>query len=73
MRSNKAAETAKASAKAAYDTYCAVLEEELNKLYDEVQKDFSTFYRAINEADESEVHSEADAERGQSRPRRQFL
>jgi recombinational DNA repair ATPase RecF len=53
MRSNKAAETAKASAKAAYDTYCSVLEEELNKLYDEVQNDFSTFYRAINDSDEA--------------------
>jgi hypothetical protein len=30
-----------------------VLEDELNALYDEVQKDFSTFYRAINEDDES--------------------
>ncbi len=30
-----------------------MLEEELNTLYDEVQKDFSTFYRAINEDDES--------------------
>jgi hypothetical protein len=53
MRNNKAADVAKTSAKAAYDTYCAVLEEELNALYDEVQKDFSTFYRAINEDDES--------------------
>ena len=53
MRNNKAAEFAKQSAKAAYDTYCAVLEAELNSLYDEVQKDFSTFYRAINESDES--------------------
>ena len=31
----------------------AVLEEELNALYDEVQEDFSTFYRAINEDDEA--------------------
>jgi hypothetical protein len=30
-----------------------VLEEELNALYDEVEKDFSAFYRAINEDDES--------------------
>jgi hypothetical protein len=52
MKSNKAADTAKTSAKMAYDTYCAVLEGELNALYDEVQKDFSTFYRAINEDDE---------------------
>jgi hypothetical protein len=53
MRNNKAAELAKLSAKAAYDTYCAVLEAELNSLYDEVQKDFSTFYRDINKSDES--------------------
>ena len=53
MRKNKAAEIAWASAKAAYDTYCDVLENELNALYSEVEKDFSTFYRAINEEDES--------------------
>jgi len=53
MRKNKAAEIASASAKAAYDTYCSVLEEELNTLYEEVQKDFSAFYRAINEDDEA--------------------
>lgn len=34
------------------DTYCAVQEEELNALYGEVEKDFSTFYRAINADDE---------------------
>ena len=53
MRKNKAAEIAWNSAKAAYDNYCSVLEHELNTLYDEVQGDFSTFYRAINEDDES--------------------
>ena len=53
MRKNKAAELAWTSAKAAYDTYCDVLEHELDTLYDEVQKDFSTFYRAINDEDES--------------------
>jgi recombinational DNA repair ATPase RecF len=53
MRKNKEAEIACASAKAAYDIYCSVLEDELNTLYDEVQKDFSTFYRAINEDDEA--------------------
>ena len=53
MRKNKAAEIASASAKAGYDTYCSVLEEELNTLYEEVQKDFSAFYRAINEDDEA--------------------
>ena len=53
MRKNEAAEIAYATAKVAYQTYCAVLEEELNALYDSVEKDFSTFYRAINEDDES--------------------
>ncbi len=53
MRTNKAAEIAWTYAKAAYETYCKVLEDELNTLYDEVQKDFSTFYRVINEEDES--------------------
>jgi hypothetical protein len=53
MRKNKASEIAYASAKVVYETYCAVLEEELNALYDEVEKDFSAFYRAINEDDES--------------------
>jgi hypothetical protein len=51
-KSNKAAGVAKASAKTAYDVYCAVQEAELNALYDEVQEDFSTFYRALNSTDE---------------------
>ena len=53
MRNNKAAEIAWTSAKATYEIYCSVMEDELNTLYDEVQEDFSTFYRAINEDDES--------------------
>jgi RecF/RecN/SMC N terminal domain len=53
MRKTKAAEIAVNAAKQAYTTYCDVLEEELNALYDEVQKDFSTFYRAINGEDEA--------------------
>ena len=40
MRKNKAAEIAAAAAKAAYDVYCDVMEEELNTLYDEVQEGF---------------------------------
>jgi hypothetical protein len=52
-RRNKAAEIAAASGKTAYEAYCSVMEEELNTLYDEVQDDFSKFYRAINEDDES--------------------
>ena len=53
MRRNKAAEIALATAKAAYSAYCTVMDDELNALYDDVQADFSTYYRAINEGDES--------------------
>lgn len=53
MRKEKAAKQAAAAAKRTYDTYCSVLETELNTLYDEVQKDFSRFYRAVNEDDEA--------------------
>lgn len=53
MRTNKAAEIAVSAARQAYKIYCEVLEEELNALYDEVEKDFSTFYRAINGDDEA--------------------
>ena len=52
-RKNDGALVAFSAAKAAYDTYCEVMEAELNTLYDAVQADFSTFYRAINEDDES--------------------
>lgn len=54
MRNEEAAKVAWMSAKTAYDIYCSVLEDELNTLYSEVQENFSTFYRAINEDDESE-------------------
>ena len=53
MRRNKAAEIAWTEAKAAYEAYCSVMEDELNTLYEDVQEDFSTFYRAINGDDES--------------------
>ncbi len=52
-RQAKEAELAAKEAKATYDAYCTVQEDELNTLYDEVQQDFSAFYRAINEDDES--------------------
>jgi hypothetical protein len=52
MRKNKAAEIASNFAKTAYETYCSILEDELNTLYEQVQEDFSAFYRAINEEDE---------------------
>ena len=53
MRASKAAENAAKLAKRAYDTYCSIMEDELNSLYEEVQSDFSTFYRTINEDDEA--------------------
>lgn len=52
-RKNDATLIAYNSAKAAYDIYCEVMERELNTLYEAVQSDFSSFYRAINEDDES--------------------
>ena len=52
MRKEKATKAAWTSGKVAYDTYCSVLENELNTLYEEVQGDFSTFYRELNEDDE---------------------
>ncbi len=36
-----------------YNTYCKVMDERLNALYDEVQKDFSSYYSEINGDDES--------------------
>lgn len=53
MRKNKATDVAVNVARQAYKLYCEVLEDELNSLYDEVEKDFSTFYRAINGDDEA--------------------
>jgi hypothetical protein len=53
MRKSKAAGVASGIATAAYEAYCSVLEDELNALYDAVQEDFSTFYKAINQDDEA--------------------
>lgn len=51
-RQQTAAAAASKTAKATYDTYCKVMETELNALYEDVQEDFSTFYKTINEGDE---------------------
>ena len=64
MRKEKAAKTAATAAKAAYETYCAVFETALNTLYQEVQNDFSTYYRELNGDDETKftakfTHSES--------------
>jgi energy-coupling factor transporter ATP-binding protein EcfA2 len=53
LRREERAKTAAAAAKAAYETYCKVFEEALNSLYEEVQEDFSTFYRELNGDDET--------------------
>jgi recombinational DNA repair ATPase RecF len=52
-RRNKAAEIARDAAKATYTAYCTVMDDELNALYENVQTDFSRYYRAINEDDEA--------------------
>lgn len=52
MLRNEAATIAAREAKEAYEAYCRAMEDELNALYEDVQEDFSTFYRAINEDDE---------------------
>lgn len=64
MRKKKVADLAYASAKAAYETYCNVLENELNTLYEEVEKDLSTFYRAINNDDEATFAARLTATEG---------
>ena len=48
----KKSEGSENRSKIAYDTYCEVMESALNTLYDEVQKDFSDFYRKLNGEDE---------------------
>jgi recombinational DNA repair ATPase RecF len=52
-RKKSTADVAWTSANVAYDTYCRVMDNELNTLYEKVQEGFSTFYRAINDDDEA--------------------
>ena len=54
MKNNKEVEIAWTTAKVVYGTYCSVLEDQLNTLYEEVQEEFSRYYRMINEEDEAE-------------------
>ena len=51
-RKENSARAAAAAAKAAYETYCSVFESALNTLYEQVQDDFSTYYRELNGEDE---------------------
>jgi hypothetical protein len=64
MRKSRAANNARESSKVAYDAYCSVLEDELNALYEEVQKDFCTFYRMINEDDEGDFTAQLTPTQG---------
>jgi hypothetical protein len=60
----KDAKKAADAAKAAYDSYCGVMVEELDALYEAVQDDFSKFYRAINSDDESTFTAKLTASEG---------
>jgi hypothetical protein len=53
MRKSKAADIALATAHAAYNAYCKIMDDELDTLYENVRDDFSTYYRAVNEDDEA--------------------
>lgn len=63
-RRHKVAEIEWASAKAAYETYCDVMEDVLNTLYEEVQEDFGTFYRELNEGDEAKFTAKLTPSKG---------
>jgi hypothetical protein len=58
MRAEAAAKRASAIAKIAYEEYCTAMEEELNALYADIQADFSSFYRMLNEGDEANFTAE---------------
>ncbi|MGD9631675.1 MAG: AAA family ATPase [Pirellulales bacterium] len=64
MRSDKSADIALAAATAAYATYCDIMDTELEALYENVQEDFSTFYRLINEDDESQFSAKLSPSAG---------
>jgi recombinational DNA repair ATPase RecF len=64
MREDSAAERSHKAAKAAYEAYCGVLEDELNDLYNEVEHDFSEFYRSLNSDDESSFTAKLTPEEG---------
>lgn len=58
MRAEAAAKRASATAKIVYEEYCSAMEDELNALYADIQADFSSFYRMINDGDEATFTAE---------------
>jgi hypothetical protein len=64
LRADKAADLAVAAATCAYGIYCDVMDAELEALYDDVQSDFSTFYRLINEDDEGKFNAKLSPSAG---------
>ncbi|HUQ98795.1 MAG TPA: ATP-binding protein [Gemmatimonadaceae bacterium] len=53
-----------ARGRAVYKTYCDVSEKALTKLYEEVEEEFSEFYRLINQDDEGEFKAKLEPEDG---------
>jgi hypothetical protein len=53
-----------ARGRAVYKTYCDVSEKALTKLYEEVEEEFSEFYRLINHDDEGEFKAKLEPEDG---------
>jgi hypothetical protein len=53
-REEQAAKAAAEAGRASYKAYCDVSEAKLTKLYEEVQGEFSNYYREINGDDEGE-------------------
>jgi recombinational DNA repair ATPase RecF len=64
MRADKSADIALAAATSAYTVYCEIMDTELEALYENVQEDFSTFYRLINEDDESQFSAKLSPSAG---------
>lgn len=58
MRAEAVAKRASVMAKIAYEEYCTAMEDELNALYADIQADFSSFYRMLNESDEANFTAE---------------
>lgn len=58
MRAEAGAKRASTAAKIAYEEYCNAMEDELNALYADIQTDFSSFYRLLNEGDEATFTAE---------------